>query len=480
MGVTTTATRAVSGAVPTSGDERTGRSTPVRLGLWTGVVGLCLAALLAVSVGSLTVARDETSGVSDAAAVASDSSDLYFALADLDAQAARLVLLGNGSAPPGSTVTDFGSSQLAALNSYNQRTAQVDADLHSLAARVSSSDDAAVARLASGVTEYHQIADAAIALDQTAAPQGADQAAAAQTPTTSPTQGAPQTPTIQQSFGAPAGRAAAAAIGYYSRATTLMQGDLLPSAKQLRDDKAAALSDAASSADRAGIVGAAATIVTGLGALVAVVWTHRRMTRWFRRSVNPGLALTSVLVAALTLAAGVALLATAGDGSTAGGRFTDYLAVTHARTDSYDADGAATRYLLMPDDGKAALNKAVALAGSDLAGLGPDPDALLATQRWRQVSGGDLAGIVRSADSGDFAASLARDTGTARGQEAFDFYFYDSALVSLSDTRLASFQQAMSAARSDLAGWTWLPWVLVGCALGGLALGVRPRLAEYR
>jgi hypothetical protein len=126
------------------------------------------------------------------------------------------------------------------------------------------------------------------------------------------------------------------------------------------------------------------------------------------------------------------------------------------------------------------LNKALALAGGDLAALGTDPDAQRAAQRWQQVSGKDLAGIVRSADSGGFAAALARDTGTARGQEAFDFYFYDSALVSLSDTRLASFRDAMSAARSDLAGWTWLPWVLVGCALAGLALGVRPRLAEYR
>jgi len=259
-----------------------------------------------------------------------------------------------------------------------------------------------------------------------------------------------------------------------------MQADLLPAAEQLRDNESAALSDAASSAELAGIVGAAVTIVTGLAALVAAVWTHRRMARWFRRSVNPGLALTSVLIAALTLSAGVALLSTASDGSTAGNRFTDYLAVTHTRTDSYDADGAATRYLLMPDDGKGALNKAVALAGGDLAALGTDSDAQHATQRWQQVSGKDLAGIVRSADSGDFAAALAQDTGTARGQEAFDFYYYDSALVSLSDTRLASFRDAMSAARSDLAGWTWLPWVLVGCALVGLALGVRPRLAEYR
>jgi hypothetical protein len=456
------------------------------LGLWSAVVGLCLAALLAVSVGALTVARDGTSGVSDAATVASDSSDLYFALADLDAQAARLVLLGNGSAPPGSKITDYGSSQLAALNSYNQRTAEVDGDLHSLTARVNASDDAAIARLASGVTEYHQIADAAIALDQTAAPQSADSQGAASGGALSGgtasggaasggTAPAPTT-TTPQAFGAPAGLPAAAAIGYYSRATTLMQADLLPAAKQLRDDKAAALSDAASSANRAGIIGAAATFVMGLVTLVAAAVTHRRMTGWFRRALNPGLALATLLIAALTLASGVALLSTASDGSAAGSRFADYLAVTHTRTDSYDADGAATRYLLMPDDGKNALNKAVASAGGDLAALGSEPAAQQARQRWQQVSGKDLADIA----SLDTASALALDTGTARGQEAFDFYYYDLALTSLSDARQASFQDAMSAARSDLAGWSWLPWVLVGCAAVGLALGVRPRLAEYR
>jgi hypothetical protein len=81
---------------------------------------------------------------------------------------------------------------------------------------------------------------------------------------------------------------------------------------------------------------------------------------------------------------------------------------------------------------------------------------------------------------GDTATALVLDTGTARGQEAFDFYFYDTALNQLSDQRLAAFDSAMSAARDDLSGWSWLPWALIGVALTGLVLGVRPRFAEYR
>ena len=78
------------------------------------------------------------------------------------------------------------------------------------------------------------------------------------------------------------------------------------------------------------------------------------------------------------------------------------------------------------------------------------------------------------------SAALAKDTGTARGDEAFDFYYYDSALLSLSNDRLAAFDASMSAAHSDLSGWSWLPWALAVVALISLGLGVRPRFAEYR
>jgi hypothetical protein len=428
------------------------------LGIWTAAVGLCLAALLGISVASFTVARDGTAGVADAAAVASDASDLYFALADLDAESARLVLLGNGSALPGSKITDYGSSTLAALDSYNSETARVDGDLHKLTVGVQSSDDAAVSQLAAGVTRYHQIADAAIALDETGNASG----------------------DATSVLGASAGQPEPAAIGYYARATTLMQGQLLPAAKQLRDDKTKSLADAASSARLAGFIGASALLTAGFIALMVALRAHRQMARWFRRSLNPGLTVATLIIVAGALAGGQALLSAAIDGSTAGNRFSDYLSVARARTDGYDADGAATRYLLMPDTGKTALDKARSLAAQEVAGLGTGPAEQAAAKRWHQVETVDLAAIVAKVDAGDTATALVLDTGTARGQEAFDFYFYDTALNQLSDQRLAAFGTAMSAARDDLSGWSWLPWALIGVALTGLVLGVRPRFAEYR
>jgi len=449
-------------------EDGTERTTPVRLALWTAAVAAALAALLGVTVGAFTTAQDGTASVAQHAAVASDSADLYFSLSDLDAEAARLVLLGNGSSPVAGG-QDHGGDQLSALTAYNQRTAQVDADLQRLAATAGSADASTVAALTSGVTTYHQIADAAIALDQTA-------------PNAVPSTGITNSAGTTISMGAPAGQPAANAIGYYARATTLMQSELLPAAQSLRSGKASALSDAASSAHLAGIVGAIAAGVVGLIALVLALRAHRRLQRWFRRSANLGVLLAAGLAVALALGSLFALLATAADASAAGSRFADYLAVTRTRAASYDLDGAVTRFLLMPDTTLGLVDKSLANANAELKALGAA--GAPAAERWKTVVDGDIPaitdGVTVGASPDVVATALARDTGTARNEEAFDFFYYDSALLTVSDERLAAFDTSMSAAHADLSGWSWLPWALAVAALSALGLGVRPRFSEYR
>ena len=424
------------------------------------MVAAAIAALLAVTVAAFTAARGGTASVARHATVASDSSDLYFSLSDLDAEAARLVLLGSGASPVAGG-QDHSGDQIATLTAYNQRTAQVDADLRQLAASTDGTDAATVATLTSGVTTYHQIADAAISLDETASSSAPDE------------------------MGVPAGQPAPDAIGYYSRATALMQGELLPTARLLRDDKASALTDAASSAHLAGIVGASASGAVGLLALIVASRANLRLRLWFRRTTNLGVLMAALI--ALGLAAGslFALLATARDASAAGSRFTDYLAVTRVRAASYDADGAVTRYLLMPDTSLVPVTAAKDNATKELNALGAAGTE--AQQRWQALvkePNGDIPSITEHAAVGSspdqIATALARDTGTARGQDAFDFSYYDTALLALSGQRLAAFDAAMSSARGDLSGWAWLPWVLSGVALAGLVAGVRPRFAEYR
>ncbi len=437
------------------------------MAVWTALVAVAVAALLGVTFGAYTAANDGTNSVAQHAAVASDSADLYFSLSDLDAEAARLVLLGNG-ADPATGALDLAGDQIATLTAYNARTTQADADLRRLAASAGSGDDAAIVALSSGVTEYHQIADAAISLDQTA-------------PSTLP-----------DTMGASAGQPTGPAIGYYARAATLMQSQLLPEAKQLRDDKARELSDSASSAHLAGIIGASAAGVVGLVALVLAFRAHGRMRRWFRRAANFGVLTAALVALGLALGAVAALASTASDASNAGARFSDYLAVTRTRAATYDVDGAVTRYLLMPDTTLTPLEASEKDAVSALNSLGAA--GATANTRWSAISNGtkgDIsliigqvsnipAGSTATADLNKLSAALAKDTGTARGDEAFDFYYFDSALLNLSNERLAAFDSSMSAAHSDLSGWSWLPWLLAVMALACLALGVRPRFAEYR
>lgn len=438
-----------------------GRSVPGRLRSGTVVAAGLVVVLLAVVVATFGVARAAASAVDSRAATASSAADLYFALSDLDAEASRQVLLGDGTS---ANAVDYSSSALTALAAYNARNQQADADLQRLS---SGPTPAAVSRLAHEITTYRQFAAQAVTLDQDA--------------------------------DAPAGESSPAARGYYGIAATMMESTVLPDAAALRDDTAGQLAAAAGSAHRDAMIGAVAAGALGLAALAYLLALHRRMSRWFRRTVNLGVLLAVVLVAGLAGAAAATLSALSRDGAAAGTAFAGYLAVTRARADAYDADGAVTRYLLAPTtiagdplvggvgDGDAggsggsggnAVARAVGAAGAPIGGLGPGGGPI--AQRWRTVATVDLPAITRAASGGDIDTALAVDTGIGRGQDAFDFYYFDSSLLDLSNSRLAAFTSANADSQEELAGWGRLPWALAGAALLSVAAGVRPRLAEFR
>ena len=426
------------------------RSTPRRLRVGGVVAGALIAALLAVVVTTFTIAQNAASTVTARAATASSASDLYFALSDLDAEAARLVLLGDGTSGDGK---DYSSSALSALSAYNTRNQQADTDLQQLAA---GSDAAAVGQLTHAITTYRQFAAQGVSLDQDS--------------------------------DSPAGESSPDAQGYYGIAATQMVTTVLPDAAALRDTTAAQLTSAADSAHQDALIGAIASGLLGLAALLALLVLHRRMSRWFRRVTNPGVLLALVLVAVLAGAAAETLSSLSKDSSNAGDSFAGYLAVTRARSAAYDADAAVTRYLLAPNaiagdplGGGSTDNpvaQAVSAANTAIAPLDSADGAIAG--RWQTVSTVDLPKITGSAAAGDVDTALVVDTGTARGQDAFDFYYFDTALVDLSDNRAAAFTSASTDSTNELSGWTWLPWALAGAALLALAAGIRPRLAEFR
>jgi hypothetical protein len=378
--------------------------------------------------------------VTSRAATAAQAGDLYFALADLDAEAARLVLLGDGDLTPGGG--EYDGDQLSATMAYNARTAQVDDDLQALAA-----DGADSKAIAAAVTTYRSIADAAVGLDQFP--------------------------------GAPAGTPDATAIGFYGRATTLMQTQVLPAAAQLRNETAAASSRAASDARFWALAGLIATLVLGVLTVVALVLAQRTLSALFHRTLNPALLVATAATIGLVGGAALALGATERDAGAAGTRLAAYLQVVGTRADSYDADGTAVRSVLMPDAfGKAQLTAQVGAVDQDLKELGGAAGD--ANTLWTKGPAADYTAILAAVSGNQPAKALTVETGTARGDDAFDFFDYDQTLQNLAKQRLTAFHAAGGGLTSDVQPWLLWPWILAGASLILVAAAYRPRLSEYR
>jgi hypothetical protein len=427
---------------PAKDRRRAKRATPTRIRLTATGATIAVLALLAVTAASFLEARTRADTVTSRARTASRAGDLYFALADLDAEAARLVLLGDGDLTPQDNAYD--GNQLSALMAYNSRTAQVDADLQALAA-----DGAGSTTISGEAAAYRSVADSAVTLDQFP--------------------------------GALAGRPLPAAIGFYGRAETLMAHVVLPAAAQLRDATATASSQAASDARTWTLAGLGGTLALGAVTVVALALAQRKFSALFHRRLNPALLTATAVTIGLVGGAALALGATARDAGSAGSRLTTYLQVVRTRADSYDADGTAVRSVLMPDAvGRKQLAADEQAVDGDLERLGAGTGAVEGLTLWKKGPVVDYAAILATVESGDTAQALTLETGTARGQDAFDFFDYDQTLQSMDAARLASFQAASDGLSADVGPWLLWPWILAGATLLLIALAVRPRLAEYR
>ena len=403
------------------------------------VLTAAVLTLLAMTAASFMEARARADTVTSRSRTAAQAGDLYFALADLDAEAARLVLLGDGDYVAGDGQYD--GNQLSALTSYNARTAQVDTDLQALAA-----DGANASAIVSEITEYRATADAAIGLDEFP--------------------------------GSTAGAPLATAIGFYGRATTTMQDTVLPAAAQLRDQTATEATQAASDAHMWAIAGLIGTLLLGILAVLALVVAQRRLSAMFRRRVNPALLLATAVTIGLFGGASLSLNATARDAGAAGSRLSAYLQVVSTRADSYDADGTAVRSVLMPYAfGQAQLGPEESAVEKDLTELGSIADG--AGSQWAHGPVKDYGRILNAIAQGNTQQALTVETGTARGDAAFDFYDYDQTLQTIGAQRLADFQAAANGLSDDVGPWLFWPWILAGATLLLIALAIRPRLAEY-
>src|SRR5579859_518448 len=285
-------------------------ATPVRLRIWTtSLVAGALAVLAATSIG-LTQLRSEVRAISgQSAPIAATASDLYFALSDLEAQVARLVMIDNGAG--------LSDNQLDALLTYNRRGAQADADIQRIINAASTDADRTAARhLLDELALYRQLAWQALAVER------------------------------QEATGIP-GQLPPAALGYYTHATNVLHFELLPTAKLLRESSRDALDSSYDDQRTTALWGTTLTLVLGLALVTLLVFVQVRLAVRYRRLVNPMLALATLITVGLVVSATFVFTdETARLNRAQTEQFTPYLDLTAAQAVSYDAAADTSRYLL--------------------------------------------------------------------------------------------------------------------------------------
>lgn len=407
--------------------------TPARLRLLVTFV-IAVAVLLFGATASLMGAvQSQVRTIGDhAAPQAATSADLYFALSDMDAQVARLVLVGDTDALAG--------TQIDALGTYRERSSQVDADIQQT--------------VRSG-------GDAVALLDDLAAYRER----VWQTLTT-----------------------AGDKHGYYTQATNIMHQRLLPEAQRLRDESETQLDDAYAARDTTQNWGMTLTLVLGLVLICLLIALQVWLSRRFRRVLNPALILATVLTLAVVLPAAVIFGVQGSRLSDARTRSLDpYLALSQARAVSYDAAADTSRYLISDNNTYAQdfTRKSACLAtgsGCDAAIRGGLPavagdDVVVA--RWKAYQA-DHEKIVGLKDAGQDAQAIGALTGIKRGDATFDFSYYDAAVDQIATQRKAAFDDALHGTRLLLTGWVTIPLGVLVLILILVPLAVRARFAEYR
>jgi len=412
--------------------------TPVRLRLWAFVVVCTAAALLAVTSLMMSRVQGQVRIIGgEAAPQAASASDLYFALSDMDAQVARMVLIDDAEALSG--------SRIDALGTYQERSGQANADLQrSLTTATGAADRALVLGLLDDLAVYRQWVWQALEAESQAPPQ------------------------------AP-GKLPPDALGYYTQATNVLHLDLLPAAARLRDASEARLDRAYADKRLTETVGLGVAGLLGAGLVVLLIILQVWLARRFRRIVNPALSAATVVTLALVLTAGAVLIVQGQrlDAARADS-FAPYLALSQARAVSYDAAADTSRYLIsanLPYYTEDFVRKSDSLSAFEAF-----PEV---RDRW-DVYRRDHERIVALADSGKAGAAIDTLTGIRRGDAAFDFFYFDAAAGEVTAARKRDFDASLREAERLLTGWVVIPLLAIGLVIALVPLGVRKRLAEYR
>jgi hypothetical protein len=481
----------------TVGDDSRSRSwsrfgrrltSPAALRLFTVLVGIgsvVFAVMAGVSAGQVRPGFDTIGHVEAPQVVA--TTDLAFALNDMDANLANILMVGDQTLGPGISGPDF-------KKLYDADRGAADKDLQTAAAQAGGDESTAIRirQAMDALSQYEGLAAQVMFLD-------------AQHPGRVP------------------GRTPADEAALFDQAADLMQKTVVPDARAVATDNAAALeasyqsrhSEVATSMVWIGVSGAAVVAVLA----VFQVFLYRRT----RRLLNPLLAVASVLAIGLTVWAATALSSASEDlRSAKKDAFDSVKALSEAKAVGTAANADESRLLV--DPARAAQYQQSFLAetqqllnvgdGATLASydasLKAALDAYQADPARHPVTFGGFYGtemrnitfpgeraaaekalaafqtyelddrVLRQKAQTDLHEAVRFDTSPAAADSDGAFVAYSDALNAVIGINQKAFDQRIASGLGTMDGWPWIP-------IGGAAvfvvltvLGVRPRLAEYQ
>ena len=447
----------------------------------SAVLTAVLALVVAVAAGALKTGFDEIGRQATPQVTA--STDLYVSLADMDAQVANVLLVGDD--------VGLSDNRLKALQVYGRMRSRADADLQQSAALGAGDENVSglVRSVLDQLGQYQTLAGQALYLNQV----GSD----------------------------PAGRPSAAELGLYRQANKLMAGALRDTQSLIHANQGSL--DAAYLSDRSDAVAWIVwVIVVALALVVVLVVLQVRLRRRWKRRVNPAIALATLGAVVVAIVVPIVLGVADGQFRTAKqDGFDSIIDLSEARALTQEAAANESRFLVDPASAadyqqafQAESQDVLTLTGATIdhydgvlrttldaynrdysfAGFGGllavetgvDPSL---TERYvsirvmaryagfevadRQMRATRTAGALR--DAIDF------DTNTSLGYSMYDLGRYDDALVGLITMKQAQLNQAVGDGGDAVSLWTSALPILVGIVIAGLTIvGVRPRLREYR
>ncbi|MER7755377.1 hypothetical protein [Kitasatospora sp. NPDC097643] len=453
-----------------------------------GLTALSLATLIGLGATATTVlggARDGTDTIGHRAAPqATRAADLYFALSDMDAQAANLLLIGADS--------DYTALHRQTLDTYEQRRTQADNDLQQAAE--AAADDPAGQRAVRLVLGQLGSYEALVARAQL----------------------------LEEQAKAPAGQPSEAALAAYRQATDLLRQQLLPAADQVTAANEAVVDQVYD--DRRGALDSGWWWLLGLGllTLAALLGLQRVLALRYHRVLNPALAAVTLLTG-ITLLVGLHLASLAEDNlvTAKSNAYDSVIALSRARAVAFDLNADESRYLADPARAAAYeqsfLDKAQAIARFDGATLDAYNSRLAAAADAHRTDhavvpfGGFLGTELRNVTfpgeqeaaervltafqqyqqddrrirelraAGRIKEAVTLNTGLSQGQSNYDFGQLSAAIGDTVAVNGRAMDEAVEETDGELDGTTaGLGAAVLAVALGLTVAGVRPRLREYR